>query len=214
MWAKHCYLVSSKTICDQDSDSPLSPVVALSLFLAKWQPSLYLHTHSHIPTIIQLYKTAFALVCNDQVFERNYFLSIETICNTNEQLFKRTIDKIPSGMNIDKVKQICERGIEYNCEVKHCLLNNLSSNSSQEFEYPDSLQLGIPPKKKSATHTMSNQDFEFVEHYKNKSTGRMNWKLCLQMGQNHNLFMPFTTSESLHVSYCSVSQKRKKQCMI
>lgn len=194
----------------QNSDSPLNPVMALSLLLAEQQPSLYLHTHPHDPTIIQLYKTAFALVCHYQVFEQNLFSWIETICDTNEQLFKRTIDKISSGMDMDRTKRICERGIEYNREVKHRLLNESSSNSSQELEYPDRLQLGPLPKKKPATHTMSNQAFEFVQHFKNKSTGRMNWKLCLQMGPSQSLLRSFTTSESLRVSYTSVSQKRNK----
>jgi hypothetical protein len=114
MWAKHCYLVSKETIRGQDSGSPLSPIMALSLFLAEQQPSLYLHTHPHDPTIIQLYETAFALVCHDQVFEQIFFSSIETICDTNEQLFKRAIDEISSGMDMDRIKRICERGIEYN----------------------------------------------------------------------------------------------------
>ncbi|KAG0734896.1 hypothetical protein G6F57_013546 [Rhizopus arrhizus] len=186
MWVKHCYLVSKETIRGQDSGSPLSPIMVLSLFLAEQKPSLHLHSHPHDPTIIQLYETAFELVCHDQVFEQNYSSSIETICNTNEQLFKRAIDKISSGMDMDRLKRICERGIEYNREIKHRLLNDSSSTSSQELDYPDSLQLG-PPQKKSATHTISNEDFEFVQQLKNNSTGRMNWKLCLQMGQNQNL---------------------------
>ncbi|KAG1047481.1 hypothetical protein G6F43_010075 [Rhizopus delemar] len=187
MWAKHCYLVSKETMRGQNSDSPLNSVMALSLFLAEQQPSLYLHTHPHDPTIIQLYKTAFALVCH-------------------YQLFKRTIDKISSGMDMDRTKRICERGIEYNREVKHRLLNESSSNSSQELEYPDRLQLGPLPKKKPATHTMSNQAFEFVQHFKNKSTGRMNWKLCLQMGPSQSLLRSFTTSENL-VTHVHFSQK-------
>ncbi|KAG1145663.1 hypothetical protein G6F36_015118 [Rhizopus arrhizus] len=109
-------------------------------------------------------------------------------------------------MDMDRTKRICERGIEYNREVKHRLLNESSSNSSQELEYPDRLQLGPLPKKKPATHTMSNQAFEFVQHFKNKSTGRMNWKLCLQMGPSQSLLRSFTTSENL-VAHVHFSQK-------
>lgn len=72
MWAKHCYLVSKETIHGQDSGSPLSPVMALSLFLAEQKTSLYLHSHPHDPTIIQLYEIAFALVCHDR-FRTNFF---------------------------------------------------------------------------------------------------------------------------------------------
>lgn len=109
---------------------------------------------------------------------------------------------------MDRIKRICERGIEYNREIKHRLLNDSSSNSSQELDYPDNLQLGPPPQKKSAIYIMSNQDFEFVQQFKDKSTGRMNWKLCLQMGQSRNLLRSFTTSESLRVSDSSISKKK------
>jgi hypothetical protein len=115
------------------------------------------------------------------------------------------IDKISSEMIMDRIKRICERGIEYNREVKHGLLNDSSSNSLQELEYSDSLQLGLPPKKKSATYTMSTQDFEFVQHFKNKFIGRMNWELC----HNQSLLWPFTTSESLRVSSSSFFHKNK-----
>ncbi|ORE02255.1 hypothetical protein BCV72DRAFT_235017 [Rhizopus microsporus var. microsporus] len=73
MWAKHCYLVSKETIRDQDSDSLLSLVMTLSLFLTEQQPSLYFHTHPPDLTITQLYETAFALVYHDQVFEQKIF---------------------------------------------------------------------------------------------------------------------------------------------
>ncbi|KAG0164952.1 hypothetical protein DFQ29_001895, partial [Apophysomyces sp. BC1021] len=195
IWAKHCYLVSKETIGDQNRDTTVNPLLALSLFLTEQQPSLYLHTHPHDPTIIQLYQIAFSLVSPDHTYEENYVTSAETICNTNEKLFKRAFDKISAGMDVDKIKRICERGIEYNREIKYRLQDD--ETSSQELDFPHRLPLGPSSKKKSLKHAMSDQDFKFAQDFKNKSMGQMNWKMCLQVGQNRGLLTNYASSESL-----------------
>ncbi|KAG1467705.1 hypothetical protein G6F56_004257 [Rhizopus delemar] len=209
IWAKHCYLLSKETIGDQNCDTTMNPLLALSLFLIEQQPSLYLHTCPYDPTIMQLYQIAFSLVSPDHTYEENYVKSAETICNTNEKLFKRALDKISTGMDVDKTKRICERGIEYNREIKYRLQDN--ETSSQELDYPQRLPLGPSSNKKSLKHTMSDQDFKFAQDFKNKSMGRMNWKMCLQVGQNRGLLMNYATSESLRVSYSSVYREKNKK---
>ncbi|CAO3696164.1 unnamed protein product [Rhizopus microsporus] len=201
IWAKHCYLVSKETIGDQNRDTTVNPLLALFLFLTEQQQSLYLHTHPHDPTIIQLYQIAFSLVSPDYTYEENYAKAAETICDTNEKLFKRALDKISTGMDVDRIKRICERGIEYNREIKYRLQDN--ETSSQELDFPHRLPLGPSSKKKIQKHTMSDQDFKFAQDFKSKSVGRMNWKMCLQAGQNKGLLTSYRTSESLRVSYSS-----------
>ncbi|RCH94318.1 hypothetical protein CU098_007468 [Rhizopus stolonifer] len=78
-------------------------------------------------------------------------------------------------MDVDKTKRICERGIEYNREIKYRLQDN--ETSSQELDFPHRLPLGPSSKKKSPKHAMSDQDFKFAQDFKNKSMGRMNWKM-------------------------------------
>lgn len=105
-------------------------------------------------------------------------------------------------MDVEKIKRICERGMEYNREVKYRLKDD--GDSSQELEFPHRLPL---KKKNSQKHTMSDQDFKFAKEFKDKSIGRMNWKMCLQVG----LLAKYACSESLRVSFSGVYRQKYKK---
>ncbi|KAI8377766.1 uncharacterized protein BYT42DRAFT_478399, partial [Radiomyces spectabilis] len=59
-WAKSCFLVSKDTTSNVEINTPLNPILALSLFPTEQQPTLYDHSHYQDPTIVALYKIAFS----------------------------------------------------------------------------------------------------------------------------------------------------------
>ncbi|RCH81912.1 hypothetical protein CU097_003496, partial [Rhizopus azygosporus] len=62
-------------------------------------------------------------------------------------------------------KRICERGIEYNHEIKYRLQDD--ETTSQELDFLHQSPLGPSSKKKSLKHAMSDQDFKFAQDFKN-----------------------------------------------
>ncbi|OAD67155.1 hypothetical protein PHYBLDRAFT_174540 [Phycomyces blakesleeanus NRRL 1555(-)] len=123
--------------------NPLNPLLGLSLFLLEQQTSLYRHTYSEDPTIILLYQIAFAQLYPQETYQQKFQSAVETICSTNKHLFG---------------------SIHYNDEVKAKIVDDsASSQSSDELDFPEPLPIGPQSKR---THTMVNEDIEFVESFK------------------------------------------------
>lgn len=195
VWAKSCNLISKETTSSFDSDAPLDPLLALSLFFIEQQPSLYSHTHHKDPTIIALYKIAHSLMDSGLSIESNFTSTVTNICSTNERLFQKLQEHVDG---LPKAKKIVDKGIEYNAKLKR-RYNDEDSSCSEELEYPDKLPLKLQTASRSSA--MSESDFSFINKFKGSSKGRMNWAACLTLGHNEKLLENYSTPASLKVSY-------------
>ncbi|KAG0162088.1 hypothetical protein DFQ30_003871, partial [Apophysomyces sp. BC1015] len=200
IWAKKCFIISKETIPDNDYHScPMNPLLGLSLFLLEQQPSLHRHTYSEDPTVILLYQIAFAELYPQETYQQNFQSAVETVCSTNKRLFQSILEKVKSKEPLNKIRRICQKGVQYNDEVKDKVADNSeSSQSSVELDFPEHLPMGPRSKR---TYTMADEDIKFVESFKKEQSSRMNWQSCLKSGHLRNLLVTYTTPESLRVTY-------------
>jgi hypothetical protein len=108
---------------------------------------------------------------------------------------------------LNKIRRICEKGVQYNDEVKDKVVDNWeSSQSSVELDFPERLPMGPQSKR---TQAMADEDIKFVESFRKEQSSRMNWQSCLKSGHLCNLLVTYTTTESLRVTYAMVSKNKK-----
>ncbi|CAO3588714.1 unnamed protein product [Absidia cylindrospora] len=122
----------------QEVDNPASTNLVptnsdtLTYFILFFSSKNNHHSCPDDPIIIHLYDLEFSLLPYDHSLEASITSTLETICGTNEQLFKRVLEKI-NRLDKDKIRRICERGLEYNRKVKHRYLDE--SNTSGYLAY-------------------------------------------------------------------------------
>ncbi|ORY98176.1 hypothetical protein BCR43DRAFT_438642, partial [Syncephalastrum racemosum] len=159
------------------------------------------------PTILLLYKIAFAEIYPQETYQQNYQSAVDTICTMNKRQFQNFLDKINSKEPLNKIRRICEKSIHYNDEVKVKLLGDSpSSPSSDELDFPDCSPMGPPSKSK---HAIVAQDIDFIDSSGNEWRVRMDWQSCLKAGRHRNLLLSYSTPESLRVTYPMLSKKNK-----
>ncbi|KAL0078183.1 hypothetical protein J3Q64DRAFT_1810473 [Phycomyces blakesleeanus] len=163
-------MVSKDTTSNLVIDTPLNPILALSLFLTEQQPTVYDHSHHQDPTIVALYKISLSAMAVELPFESNFITTMKTACTTNEKLFRKLEDY----------------RIECNTMLKRRYSYDDDDTTSEDLEYPDKL----PMKGRAITRngTRSEEDYNFIVDFKKEIKGRMNWAVCLQLGYNKNVF--------------------------
>ncbi|KAI8981926.1 hypothetical protein BDF20DRAFT_834593 [Mycotypha africana] len=137
---------------------------------------------------------ALSLFLSENHTNKIFQSAVETICSTNKRFFESILDKVNSKEPLNKIRRICEKGILYNDEVKAKIVDNsASSQSSDKLDFPEPLPMGPQTKR---THTMVDEDIEFVESFKKEQIGRMNWQSCLKAGHSRKLLESYTTRKA------------------
>lgn len=205
-WAQKCLLIAKHTHFVDESDAPLDPLMAISLFFAEQEAALATHKNADDQTIKRLYNIAMEVLDCRISLQQSFQDTVNAILVTHEKLINKALKEVDKQEGDNrKVRKILVRALRYNSQVKQRYVDDGDdSSSSSSIKLPPRLALSDTPSSSSTAIVAA-----FVNNYKRDamaSTGRMNWNACLVAGRAQGLFSRYATGPSLRAWYNRIKE--------
>ncbi|CAO3663787.1 unnamed protein product [Rhizopus stolonifer] len=114
---------------------------------------------------------------------------VDIICYNNEKILTKVNAALFGVSGSAKAKRLIERALDFNAasKRKYCQAEDLSSDSSLE-PLPK-----LKGKRKEKAEDKKKEDLDFIINFKEKMTGKMNWKACLSAAHEENVCQTYST---------------------
>lgn len=217
-WAEKCFIIDSDTICEDNKELPLLPLLAIGILLCYQKPSLISIEYKDDITVLKLYKIAKEQTEKEKA-EEPVAAALLDVCNqTNKQFtkLKEVILAMPDGLLKKRALSYAEDGCLYTdtCKRKY-IKKDLSCTSPMPapLDLPEAgLNLIREFEANSNNNNNNNNDdilpeldipksdMDYVLQFK-RSSKPMNWKECYEVGKRNGYFSVYTSSASLKRAY-------------
>ncbi|RCH92687.1 hypothetical protein CU098_004104, partial [Rhizopus stolonifer] len=182
-WAEKCFIVNSDTICEDNKELPLLPLLAIGIFLCYQKPSLISIEHKDDITIQKLYKIVKEQTEKEKA-EEPVAAALLDVCNqTNKQFtkLKEVILAMPDGLLKKRALSYAEDG---------CLYTNTCKRKYMKKDLPCTSPMPAPLDLPEAALKLINipkSDMDYALQFK-KSSKPVNWKEGYEAGKRDGYF--------------------------
>jgi hypothetical protein len=112
-WAEKCQILSSKSMENHLSQTPLNQLVALGHFLGQQKKCILSIDKKHDPTIQLLYKISKEKFENECQVEEEKLDIIKDLCYKAKRQFQRILSSIEKGDSMDEAEKYAKDGEEF-----------------------------------------------------------------------------------------------------
>jgi hypothetical protein len=206
-WAEKCGILSSKSMENHLSETPLNQLVALGHFLSQQKKCILSIDKKHDPTIQLLYQISKEKFENECQVEEEKLDVIKDLCFKGKRQFQKILSCVEKGDSIDMIEKYAKDGEDFFYRQEKKINGQQLRQVTSIQDTPDITNLSLPQRN----NTTDKNDFDYIEHYKANNSGRMKWETCYIHGKNEGFFNNYSSSKTLKSTYHNKKTKLRKR---
>ncbi|KAG0182697.1 hypothetical protein DFQ29_002827 [Apophysomyces sp. BC1021] len=188
-WAKSCFLLNAESISNHLQQNPLHPLVALGHFFIEQEPSLVSMKKRDDETIQLLYSIAKRVFEDEITLDEAKRGTLKDVCthayNQLNMARQTLIEDVPEEASRKRTIECLDDGMIF---IEELRTKYRISSSPTEITT-------------ATTSEQGNQNWQFIDAYRNENGTDMDWNQCFEAGKQKGLFKKYAKYQSVKSAY-------------